>query len=212
MVYDGNGNLREVIAFEPTQIKSATDNIGTFDSGNPDIRYSLSPADDIGSVRGGIYGKDIALKRESLRDIGPVRADIAPVASTAEIGPVVNQTAPTDEIGPLPEGYTEQTAGEQDRVTEQKAAPSTVRERLERKIENTQAELDKNRQFRDEALKDYDEEIARAQAELDAKKNKDTKAAQGLRRRIERLNRFKADIDADYSKRKKCADAKPSAH
>lgn len=26
----------------PTQIKSATDNLGTFDSGNPDIRYSLS--------------------------------------------------------------------------------------------------------------------------------------------------------------------------
>lgn len=29
------------IVFEPTQIKSATDNIGTFDKNNPDIRYSL---------------------------------------------------------------------------------------------------------------------------------------------------------------------------
>ena len=28
------------IVFEPTQIKSATDNIGTFDGSNPDIRYS----------------------------------------------------------------------------------------------------------------------------------------------------------------------------
>ena len=29
------------IVFEPTQIKSATDNIGTFDKNNPDIRYSI---------------------------------------------------------------------------------------------------------------------------------------------------------------------------
>ena len=33
-----NGN--EYIVFEPNQIKSATDNIGTFDKANPDIRYS----------------------------------------------------------------------------------------------------------------------------------------------------------------------------
>jgi hypothetical protein len=29
----------EYVAFEPNQIKSATDNIGTFDKNNPDIRY-----------------------------------------------------------------------------------------------------------------------------------------------------------------------------
>jgi len=29
------------VVFEPTQIKSATDNVGTFDPQNPDIRYSL---------------------------------------------------------------------------------------------------------------------------------------------------------------------------
>jgi len=32
------------VAFSPTQIKSATDNAGTFDGSNPDIRYSLSPS------------------------------------------------------------------------------------------------------------------------------------------------------------------------
>lgn len=31
------------IAFYPNQIKSATDNVGTFDPSNPDIRYSLAP-------------------------------------------------------------------------------------------------------------------------------------------------------------------------
>src|SRR5690606_9688220 len=38
----GDGNL-EYIAFRPEQIKSATGNRGTFDAGNPDIRYSVTP-------------------------------------------------------------------------------------------------------------------------------------------------------------------------
>lgn len=45
--YDGhrwvNGvreNVHTYIVFSPTQIKSATDNVGTFDPANPDIRYS----------------------------------------------------------------------------------------------------------------------------------------------------------------------------
>ena len=32
----------DIIVFSPTQIKSATDNIGTFDGSNPDIRYSFA--------------------------------------------------------------------------------------------------------------------------------------------------------------------------
>ena len=42
--YDGvNNGGEEFIAFSPEQIKSATENVGTFDAGNPDIRYSISP-------------------------------------------------------------------------------------------------------------------------------------------------------------------------
>lgn len=36
-----------MVAFEPTQIKSATDNIGTFDRNNSDIRYSLKSTSSI---------------------------------------------------------------------------------------------------------------------------------------------------------------------
>jgi len=36
----------QYVAFKPTQIKSATDNVGTFDATNPDIRYSLREAPD----------------------------------------------------------------------------------------------------------------------------------------------------------------------
>ena len=38
--YDGIVTPTETVVYEPTQIKSATDNIGTFDKDNPDIRYS----------------------------------------------------------------------------------------------------------------------------------------------------------------------------
>ena len=39
--YDGVITPTETIVYEPTQIKSAVDNIGTFDGSNPDIRFSL---------------------------------------------------------------------------------------------------------------------------------------------------------------------------
>ncbi len=38
--FDGIITPTETVVYEPTQIKSATDNIGTFDKSNPDIRYS----------------------------------------------------------------------------------------------------------------------------------------------------------------------------
>ena len=45
--YDGVYNgYDEYIAFEPTQIKSAKNNVGTFDPFNPDVRYSLKEDSD----------------------------------------------------------------------------------------------------------------------------------------------------------------------
>lgn len=45
--FDGIVVPTETVAFYPEQIKSATDNIGTFDGSNPDIRYSISGTEDI---------------------------------------------------------------------------------------------------------------------------------------------------------------------
>ena len=45
--YDGIILPTETIVFDSKQIKSATDNIGTFDKNNPDIRFSLKPASSI---------------------------------------------------------------------------------------------------------------------------------------------------------------------
>ncbi len=49
--YDGVVNYDEVIAFYPEQIKSATDNIGTFDRSNPDIRFSYTDDEDLSLAR-----------------------------------------------------------------------------------------------------------------------------------------------------------------
>ena len=48
--YDGVANYDEYIAFYPEQIKSATDNIGTFDRNNPDIRYQQAEEWDEGPI------------------------------------------------------------------------------------------------------------------------------------------------------------------
>ena len=46
--YDGvwDRESGEMFVYEPTQIKSATDNVGTFEPDNPDIRYSLKDVDN----------------------------------------------------------------------------------------------------------------------------------------------------------------------
>lgn len=45
--FDGIVVPTETVAFYPNQIKSATDNIGTFDGSNPNIRYSMDDAEDV---------------------------------------------------------------------------------------------------------------------------------------------------------------------
>lgn len=64
--YDGvNNSGEEYIAFFPEQIKSATENVGTFDGKNPDIRYSLKEDADqkkqtkpIAESNDGVYEED----------------------------------------------------------------------------------------------------------------------------------------------------------
>ena len=86
-----DGELDQVIAFEPTQIKSATGNTGAFDENNPDIRFARRPVgretegwifsrDELGRFRFGAgakayrYAADIAnivLDKINLKPISP---------------------------------------------------------------------------------------------------------------------------------------------
>ena len=54
------------VVFKPEQIKSATDNIGTFDGSNPDIRYSMSENTKTEKAEGWqIKGEDVLLQQEA---------------------------------------------------------------------------------------------------------------------------------------------------
>lgn len=95
MVYDGNGNVKEIIAFEPAQIKSATDNVGTFDGSNPDIRYSISAPGQI-EVAGkwDVRGRDVALEQEGLGlPMPPGYQEGNRVAGATQKGSKASQTA-----------------------------------------------------------------------------------------------------------------------
>ncbi len=78
--YDGwyadmdSGGWGEVSVFSPTQIKSATDNIGTFDESNPDIRYFLSLDDyvDDDSYERVLKRKNNALQEETEGQIAAI--------------------------------------------------------------------------------------------------------------------------------------------
>lgn len=108
-------------------------------------------------------------------DIAPVRADVAPAAPAAE---PVQESAPAAEQ-PI----------------------KTVKERLEAKLFNLQTELQRNQQLREESNAEYEQEIAQLQTEYYERQNKNTKAANNLLRRMERLRRIQSDVDADYAKR-----------
>ena len=86
-----DGELDQVIAFEPSQIKSATGNVGTFDENNPDIRFARRPVgretegwifsrDELGRFRFGAgakayrYAADVAnlvLDKINLKPVSP---------------------------------------------------------------------------------------------------------------------------------------------
>lgn len=89
-------------------------------------------------------------------------------------------------------------------VQKQKAKtsePSTVREKIDAKIESAKTELTNNQQNKAQSWNEYTEEINRLQYEYDSKQNKNSIAANNLLRRIEKLKRMRSDVAADYSKR-----------
>lgn len=139
-----------------------------------DRYYSLSSDDkfDIAPPVGwNVKGSDIAFD-----DDLPIRDDLA------------QQPAPEVE---------EPMAAEVEEDTDDMTAEEIVNE----KVANLQNELDMNRSLREQAAAAAEEKIAGYQAEYDAKKKKDTKAANALLRKIERAKRLAADSDREYAKR-----------
>ncbi len=81
------------------------------------------------------------------------------------------------------------------------AEPSPTKTRLEERLKNSEAELEKVKTLRSEALEAYDEKLEDLRARYDAKKDKTTKVAGNLSMSIERVARIRADAEADYTRR-----------
>ena len=119
----------------------------------------------------------------------------------------LRETALEGDIAPVAEGVAENATGTNvghttaDDTAEDAAPAQTVDEKISAKLKNLQTELDNNLRLRGESNADFDSEIARLRAEYEAKKNKNTKVANDVLRRIERIQRLKGNVDADYQKR-----------
>ena len=199
-VVDGGSRGRQtdsLIVLDENQVKSA-DPVTRDDDGNviplskrfnqdsKDTRYSMSPEDELPTEHGNyhVYSKDFGAT-DPLDDFDiPVRGDMQESFDRESFDAITDADAPPEREDTSPEKPI-----------------TTVQDKLEAKINNTQAELDKNRQYREQALNDFDEEIDRLQKLYDSKKNKNTRSANGILRSIERLKRLRANTDADYSKR-----------
>ncbi len=196
--YNGIIAPTETVAFYPEQIKEVVNKKPTADK---DIRFSLSESSDVPQSYGNynIYGKDVAYD-PTIEDIAPVRTDAKAETKVAisKEETTTDGIAPTKEEDTAPVGTVSNTENVDAPVD---VANSPVLKRLNQKLTNTQTELANNEKLREESARSFDEKIAEAKAQLDAKKNKDTKVANNLKRRIERLERLKADRDAEYAKR-----------
>lgn len=152
-------------------------------------------------VRNGTPLNDLRLDAPMQEDIGPVREDISQTETTTQTVTNMEQVedyAPMEDIAPR---VTEESSEIPTENTADFDAPIiTMKQKLNEKQRNYQKELDKNKQLHDEAIAGYDAKIAKAQAEYDAKKDKTTKTALALARRIERLKRLKGNRDAEFKK------------
>ena len=78
---------------------------------------------------------------------------------------------------------------------------ATVEDRIAEKQRAIEAEIADNKQLRREAEAGYNAEIERLSQEYLSKKDKNTKVANNIIRRIAKLEKLKASVDADYAKR-----------
>lgn len=159
-------------------------------------QYSLSDA-------GKRYDNGVALEETSADDLAPVRKDLiqkpeAPVSreDLAPVGENVRRndgSAPQEAEAPVGDGLTQA----QEEIL-QMPEENLYAEKLVSKWENSRAEAENLERLREEAVASYDRKVEALQAQYDGKRNKDTKTARELLRRIERLKRLRADADADY--------------
>ena len=196
-----NGLGTDVVYKDPNQVKSSEaityDDNGNviplsqrFNTDNDDIRYSISNKDESFAPVGNYSTpfRELALE-EDIAPVAPTKATEAPSLADIPVLPdePVAEEEPVKNVPPMPESDEE--------------IIKTVKERLNAKITNSATELEETKLLRDWVKASYENKIEKLQTTLDSKKNKDTKVAIALRKRIANLKRVSADVDADIQKR-----------
>ena len=133
-----------------------------------------------------IYGKDIRLETAVSETVAPVVN-----AENAKTTPVV---ATPDEIAPV-------STKKPDKIT-------TAQDRAKAQLDSAYTEMSSLNNLREASKQDFDNEIAELEAEYESKKNKNTKLANNIMRRIERTKAMRESVDADYAKRISDVEAK----
>lgn len=155
-----------------------------FNTANEDMRYSVSNEGEEYAPTGNF---STPLKELALEDVAPATDTNVPTNDVAEdIAPMTEETV--DE-NPLPTNATSEEI------------IKTIKDRLSAKVANSTKQLEKTKLLRDRVRESYAHKIEKLQATYDSKKNKDTKVAVGIQRRISNLQRVAADLDADLAKR-----------
>ena len=154
------------------------------------VKYSLSNDGEQAAKKYGDYavsGEDIRLEAQD---------DIAPLPENAE-----SDTEYPDDYAPIGKGVVEDDTETKESDAEIDGIIKTVRDGLSQKRQNYETERKNLAVKQQETLSNIDAKIAETQAKYDGKKNKDTRIANTLLRRIESLKTRKANIEADYAKR-----------
>lgn len=166
---DMMGGSTQIVAFDKTQIKSATGNIGTFDATNPDIRYSIRTAQDLLDEKGGAVDFK-ALPKEGKSRIKRIIADARKywlgVLTRDQIADIYGDEIPPvkwyDDLTRAMESERSKMASDADDLYNEwaKAVPADVNDRLSRiMLESTIAQVHPDRPFDDGSR---DAQIARA--------------------------------------------------
>lgn len=196
--YSGNGKVySKTVSLDSVAWLDVTQ--GQYAPVEADTKQSLSAEDSQTAEHGGynVHGEDIAYTE----DIGPVRDDIPTVKkstdATAEfIGGPVRKDIPVKSQASSDNVIQNNTPSDEEPVS-----ITTVKERLEAKLNNATAELENNKKLRQDSIDRFNAKIADYQAKYEAKKNKDTKIANDILRSIERLKNNRDNNTADFDKR-----------
>ena len=140
---------------------------------------------------------NVSISNNSIPQISENATPEKNIQEVEEVARVQQPASEMEDIGPVREDVV--SSGDEIK---------TVKEKLSAKLQNTQTELANVQKHRETSKANYKARITDLQAKYDAKKNKNTKEANALLRRIERLRTQSSNIDADYAKRISDLDAR----